>query len=595
MGCLDENTIVEFIQGTLSLRDAREVEEHVDGCASCRQLLAEMARTSFAVLSPSLASFTDEPSIATDSNPSMEGLRPGQVVAGRYRVVRFLGKGGMGWVYEVDDLQLQDRVALKLLRSEVKDLPRLLQHLKHEVVLGRRISHPNVCRLHDIGSFAGNHFITMSLVHGENLTGILSREVPPVEWAARIALQICDALEAAHEQGVVHRDLKSSNIMVDTKGKVTVMDFGLARDLWGEPSQSGMLIGSPAYWSPEQACGQRATERSDIYSFGVVACELFGARRPLMGKVELSRVPARFRPVLERCLQANCEDRYGSAREVKEALLAAERGPAPARRWAVAVGAATVVVVLGAGGVLAYHFLRPAAKPQHPLALASPAARARSKPLPTSEGGAQPEAKRGRDVDPAAPRARREKPAPALVFSPDEVVKSKAGRRRPRRPRHRPQPVAPPPQPAPAPTPPTKQEPERPSANQALLATLSKKVDSLEADRARRGFLVEDLPGYRQALAAARRTLRGGDGARARPAVGRMEAELGQSKVDKAFIAGKLARLTRLKTSRKLDSATGKKVHKIFSQVHSTYFAGNYKTANMHLNRLWRILRGKGS
>ena len=570
MGCLDENTIVEFIQGTMSLRDARAVEEHVDDCAACRQLLAELARTSFALLSPEVSSGSSlggDESMPTGAGGSMEGLRAGQVIAGRYRVVRFLGKGAMGRVYEVDDMQLQDRVALKLLRPEVKDVPRLLQHLRHEVVLGRRISHPNVCRLHDIGSFGGNHFITMSLVHGENLTSILSREVPPPGWAMGVLLQICSALEAAHEQGVVHRDLKSSNIMVDAKGKVTVMDFGLARDLWGEPSQSGMLIGSPAYWSPEQACGQRATERSDIYSFGVVACELFGARRPLLGSdVDLGRIPAAFRPAITRCLQAKAEDRFGSVAEVRQALEAARDRPPRPRRWGL-VAAGLVVALLAVGGALAYVLWpgRPAPPPTELSRAVSPASRS---------------------PDLGAPAAASPDASPTMVFAPDRVQRPAAPHgRTPRRPR-------PPATSPPAPSPDAAAAPVAPAPEaEALRRAVEQRLEQLEARRVKAGILVEDSPAYGRALADARQALAAKDTVEARLAEARAAAVLERTRVDKAFIARKLARLTRLKGSRKLDEARAREVHGTFGKVHSSYFAGDYNTANIHLNRLWQLLR----
>jgi len=580
VACLDENTIVEFIQGTMSLRDARAVEEHVDSCAACRQLLAELARTSFALLSPEVSSSESglgdatlppgDESMPTGSGGSMEGLRAGQVIAGRYRVVRFLGKGAMGRVYEVDDMQLQDRVALKLLRPEVRDVPRLLQHLRHEVVLGRRISHPNVCRLHDIGSFGGNHFITMSLVHGENLTSILSREVPPPDWAMGVLLQICAALEAAHEQGVVHRDLKSSNIMVDAKGKVTVMDFGLARDLWGEPSQSGMLIGSPAYWSPEQACGQRATERSDIYSFGVVACELFGARRPLLGSdVDLGRIPAAFRPAITRCLQAKAEERFGSVAEVRQALAAARDRPPHPRRWGL-VAAGLVLALLAVGGALAYLLW-----PGQPAPTPPELARAVS---PVS----------ARSPDLGAFAAVNHDASPTMVFAPDRVQRPAPPHgRAPRRPR---------PHAAPAPSPAPRPDAAPPTAApvleaEALRRALEQRLEQLEARRVKAGILVLDSPAYDRALAEAKQALAAKDTIEARLAEARAAAVLDRTRIDKAFIARKLARLTRLKGARKLDEARAKEVHATFAKVHGSYFAGDYNTANIHLNRLWQLLR----
>jgi hypothetical protein len=585
MECLDENTIVEFIQGTLSVRDARAVEEHVDGCPTCRLLLSELAKTSFAVPHPDSAVSPppipeEEESYPTDPSASMKGLHVGQVVAGRYRVVRFLGKGAMGRVYEVDDLQLQDRVALKLLRPEVKDIPRLLEHLRHEVVLGRRISHPNVCRLHDIGTFSGNYFITMSLVHGENLSAILSREVPPPAWAVGVLLQICAALEAAHEQGVVHRDLKCSNIMVDTKGKVTVMDFGLARDLWSEASQSGMLVGSPAYWSPEQACGHRATERSDIYSFGVVACELFGARRPMFGKLDLARVPASYRPLVQRCLQPEAEDRFASTRELRQALEAAGQAPRKSRRWGWAVAAGSLVVVAGVGvGYWAW--------PWPPAPSASEAGGITVVALRPDAALPRVAALTPASPDADAAAAPASKP-PAAHVAPRGVRRPRPGHR------HRATPTAPAPStPAKDAAPPAPDPRELAKRKaQAQLEELGRRRQQVEDRRVKAGILLDDLPPtYRGALNRAKAALAAADVPSSLQAVERLQKVLDGTRIDKAFISRKLARLSALKSSRKLDEARAKRAHQAFAKVHASYFAGDYQAANAHLNRLWHVLQ----
>jgi serine/threonine protein kinase len=263
--CLDENKVVEFIQGLLAPEARVAIEAHLDECPSCRQLMAELARLSFShssreALAPTLPPVDIGSGTASVRTPTgSRELLPAQVLAGRFRIVRRIGRGSFGNVYEAEDLQLEDRVALKLLRPEVRDNPGLLGHLHHEIVVGRRISHPHVCRIYDLGTCEDFHFISMALVPGQGLDRYLERGLPPLEKAHTILVQICEALEAAHQQGVVHRDLKPSNIMVhdDPQGalNITVMDFGLARDLRAGPSLSGVLIGSPAYWSPEQARG----------------------------------------------------------------------------------------------------------------------------------------------------------------------------------------------------------------------------------------------------------------------------------------------------------------------------------------------------
>jgi serine/threonine-protein kinase len=204
---------------------------------------------------------------------------PGRIFASRYRIVSLLGRGGMGEVYRADDLQVGHPVALKLLAAPGR--PRHEEQLRRfvtEVRLARHIAHPNVCRVYDIGNAEGWHYLSMEYVDGETLASLLRRigRMPP-EKAMDIARQLCAGLAAAHDVGVLHRDINPSNIMIDGRGRVRLMDFGIAVPP-GE-SRAGEIAGTPAYMSPEQLAGVGVSAQSDVYSLGLVIYELFTGRR----------------------------------------------------------------------------------------------------------------------------------------------------------------------------------------------------------------------------------------------------------------------------------------------------------------------------
>src|SRR5207344_1794900 len=186
---------------------------------------------------------------------------PGAVLDGRYRIIGLLGKGGMGEVYRADDLRLGQPVALKFLPDTVASDPARLAQFHNEVRTARQISHPNICRVHDIGEVEGHLFLSMELVDGEDLASSLRRIGRfPEDKAADIARQLCAGLAAAHQRGVVHRDLKPANVMLDGAGRVRVMDFGLA----AVGRVEDIRAGTPAYMAPEQLLGREVTARSDI-------------------------------------------------------------------------------------------------------------------------------------------------------------------------------------------------------------------------------------------------------------------------------------------------------------------------------------------
>jgi len=263
---------------------------------------------------------------------------PGTVLAGRYRIFGLLGKGGMGEVYRADDLKLGQAVALKFLPEAMEQDGSRLSRFLNEVKIARQISHPNVCRVYDVGEVEGHHFLSMEYVDGEDLASLLRRIGRlPEGKAVQIARQLCAGLAAAHEQGVLHRDLKPANVMIDGRGRTRITDFGLA----GTAEQiagADVRAGTPAYMAPEQLAGKQVSVRSDLYSLGLVLYELFTGQKAFRGATvaELARLQRETSPstpssliegfdpaaerVILRCLQVEPGDRPASAFLVAAAL-----------------------------------------------------------------------------------------------------------------------------------------------------------------------------------------------------------------------------------------------------------------------------------
>ncbi|HUB33683.1 MAG TPA: serine/threonine-protein kinase, partial [Bryobacteraceae bacterium] len=280
-------------------------------------------------------------SVRRSSAPATSGsmdegrFPPGTVLAQRYRVVSLLGRGGMGEVYRANDLLLGQAVALKFLPVEWTADEGALARFRNEVRIARQISHPNVCRVYDIGEAEGSTYLSMEYVDGEDLASLLRRIGRlPQDKALEIARQLCAGLGAAHDKGVIHRDLKPGNIMLDGRGQLRITDFGLAA-VAGEIRD--MRSGTPAYMAPEQRAGLEVTARSDIYALGVVLHEIFtGSRAAADGSnPELSQEVDR---VIRRCLAEDPAKRPGSALAVSAALpggdplaaaLAAGETPSP--------------------------------------------------------------------------------------------------------------------------------------------------------------------------------------------------------------------------------------------------------------------------
>lgn len=267
-------------------------------------------------------------------------LSPGVILAGRYEILDLLGEGGMGAVYKARDRELDRVVALKLIRPDLANRPEVLLRFKQELILARKVTHKNVIRIFDLGEADRIRFISMDYIDGQDLkTALKGKGKFTPEEAVEIMSQVCQALDAAHSEGVIHRDLKPQNIMVDRQGKVTVMDFGIARSMeMSGLTQTGALVGTPEYMSPEQAKGQKADARSDLFALGIIFYELLTGNTPYRADTALAsmlkRTQERARPpigqvpaiprfvndVVVKCLEINRELRYQSAAEILEDL-----------------------------------------------------------------------------------------------------------------------------------------------------------------------------------------------------------------------------------------------------------------------------------
>ncbi|MGH9702543.1 MAG: serine/threonine-protein kinase, partial [Candidatus Acidiferrales bacterium] len=264
----------------------------------------------------------------------------GAVIGGRYEVLQLLGEGGMGAVYKVRDTAVDRLIALKVIRPDLASRPEILARFKQELILARQVTHKNVIRLFDLGEADGVKFITMDFIEGRDLKSLLKeRGKLPSGEAVKIIAQVCRALDAAHSEGVVHRDLKPQNIMLDANGRVTVMDFGIARSAaMPGMTQTGALIGTPEYMSPEQARGQPVDARSDLFTLGIIFYELLTGSTPhhadtamatlLKRTQEKAQPPIELEPtipqgisdVVMKCLEIDPDVRYSHADEIIDDL-----------------------------------------------------------------------------------------------------------------------------------------------------------------------------------------------------------------------------------------------------------------------------------
>jgi tetratricopeptide (TPR) repeat protein len=275
-------------------------------------------------------------------------LDKGALFAGRYEVQEELGKGGMGRVYKVLDNEIGETVALKVLNPDIAADPKTIERFRNELKMARKITHRNVCRMHDINRERTTYFITMEYVPGEDLKSLIRRkERLSEDDAISLAAQVCAGLSEAHRLGVTHRDLKPQNIMIDEEGEARIMDFGIARSRETKGvTEEGLIIGTPDYMSPEQVEGREAEPRSDVYSLGVVLYEMVTGRVPFEGKTALSvafkhktetpldprklndRLSEEFTSVILKCLEKEKEKRYQTAEELRSDLESLREGTA---------------------------------------------------------------------------------------------------------------------------------------------------------------------------------------------------------------------------------------------------------------------------
>jgi serine/threonine-protein kinase len=268
-------------------------------------------------------------------------LGPDTLFHSRYEIKGPLGRGGMGMVYRAHDRTLDEMVAIKILRPDFALDPRMAERFKSEIKLARRVRHRNVCAIHDYGEDKGLLYISMELVEGMDLKSLLREKgaLPPYE-AYEVAIQAAEGLQAVHEAGIIHRDLKTPNIMRDAQGVARLMDFGVAKrhGAQGTPTLTGHVLGTAEYMSPEQAHGEKVDFRTDIYSLGVVIYEVFTGQVPFRGETPLSTIlkhlhdpppldgpraaalPPSLKPVLHKALAKEPAYRYPTAAALAEAL-----------------------------------------------------------------------------------------------------------------------------------------------------------------------------------------------------------------------------------------------------------------------------------
>jgi serine/threonine protein kinase len=426
------------------------------------------------------------PSCGADNEPAAEvcfscrtvlaAVSRGSILAARYEILDVLGRGGMGTVYRARDRTLDEDVAIKILRADIATAPGMAERFLSEIKLARRVSHRNVCRIHEYGEEGRLRFISMELVDGRSLKDLLAGGPLPAAEALDAVEQAARGLVAIHDVGIVHRDLKPANLSRDGSGRVRVMDFGIAKaaGLAGDTT-AGYLLGSPEYMSPEQARGRGADFRSDLYALGVVAYELVTGHPPFRGETPVatlllhieaplplggSAIPPALAPVLRRALAKDPRERQGSARELADELrAAASHGPmlvsgggsaeGPGRHrallWVGGIAVAVAALIALAFEVRAPRGARPEARslstldasgpsthPPASIASETPVLASRSRPSPPAgkTAGARPKVRRTTASDEPLPTPSPLPPAAApddSAAGPERSVPASAG------------------------------------------------------------------------------------------------------------------------------------------------------------------------
>lgn len=433
--CLSNDEVLDLASGRASQERQAGMRAHVDRCDECQRLVSGAKETA-------------------SSGPHElhwgAAFREGDVIARRYRIHRFVARGGMGEVYDAFDRDLHERVALKTVLSTSNESFRAVRRLRAEVQLAHRVSHPNVCRIYDLGTHVSPNgsslnFLTMEFIDGESLRCRIERGRLSPDESIQIARQLLLGLAAAHGAGILHRDFKSENVMLrstrdTTSQSAVIMDFGLASPMDANAalfiSGANALVGTPCYMSPEQLEGAQLSAASDLYSFGVVWFEMLTGALPFSVRTPFDRLrreaprPSKFRsdvpPELEtiigRCLSRGRSDRFSSAEEVLDALDAmfsrvSRIAPRRRRRPFRAVTAGAFALALLGWGAIKSHAAHPTkAAPLHAAperdALAAPSRSPLTGPVTTSDEQtdgdpqANPHAAPSPEVAPAAKAAR---------------------------------------------------------------------------------------------------------------------------------------------------------------------------------------------
>ncbi len=295
---------------------------------------------------PTSAGFTPSATRLTSAE-----FQPGEIFAKRYQIEKKIGRGGMGVVYKAIDKILEISVALKTMNPGIGDDERTLSRLKREVILARKVAHPNVCRIYDIGESDGIHYVSMEFLEGRSLADVLVQDgaLSP-ERGVRIIRQVLEALEEAHKAGVLHRDLKPQNIMVDKNDRPYIMDFGISTSSeLSKLTQTGALIGTPRYMAPEQFGGRNVDHRADIYSIGIIMFEMFTGMLPFEANTPASvmfahlnstpprpsqlapEVPIELEEIILKALEKDPNRRFQTIHDFLRALDPRERGSADAK------------------------------------------------------------------------------------------------------------------------------------------------------------------------------------------------------------------------------------------------------------------------
>jgi len=277
-----------------------------------------------------------------------ESIQKGTTLAGRYTIIEELGRGGMGVVYKAEDTKLKRTVALKFLPPELTHIPEVKERFMREAQAAAALDHPNICTVHEFDEAEEKIYISMAYIKGQSLRKKVKSGPLELEESLRIATQVADGLGEAHKKGIVHRDIKSANIIVDERGQAKIMDFGLARVTGGSlVTQEGMTMGTIAYMSPEQARGEKVDYRTDIWSLGVVLYEILTGQLPFKGEHEQSvvfsilkekpkpitdlkaNIPVSIEQVVSKALEKNPDERYQKIEELLDDLRSVSAGIVP--------------------------------------------------------------------------------------------------------------------------------------------------------------------------------------------------------------------------------------------------------------------------